>query len=86
MLNICGVIVCHCHGVSDRTIQFEAGLGAGDVDEVARRCGAGADCGGCLPTIEDLLEIRTLDTPLTGTVCPAAAQPRTGGTTIDLAS
>jgi bacterioferritin-associated ferredoxin len=52
------VIVCHCHGVSDRRIQAEASLGARDADEIARRCGAGSDCGGCYPLIEDILEIR----------------------------
>lgn len=50
------MIVCHCHGVSDRRIRAEAGLGASDADDLARRCGAGGDCGGCLPLIEDLLE------------------------------
>ena len=60
VLNISVVIVCHCFGVSDRRIHAEAGLGAQDADEVARRCGAGTDCGGCFPLIEDILEIRTL--------------------------
>lgn len=56
--NINLVIVCHCFGVSDRRILAEAGLGAGDAGDVARRCGAGSDCGGCTNRIEDLLEIR----------------------------
>lgn len=34
-------------------------------DELAERCGAGSDCGGCLPLIEDLmLEAPTRDTPV----------------------
>ena len=44
--------------MSDRRIQAEASLGARDADEIARRCGAGSDCGGCYPLIEDILEIR----------------------------
>ena len=56
LLNITDVIVCHCHGVSDRRVQAEAGLGATDVDDLAARCGAGSDCGGCLPLLEDLLD------------------------------
>jgi bacterioferritin-associated ferredoxin len=44
--------------VSDRRIHAEANLGAEDADEIARRCGAGTDCGGCYPLIEDILEIR----------------------------
>jgi bacterioferritin-associated ferredoxin len=46
--------------VSDRRIHAEASLGAKDADEVARRCGAGSDCGGCYPLIEDILEVRVL--------------------------
>jgi len=45
--------------VSDRRILAEASLGAKDTDEVARRCGAGSDCGGCTPLIEEILEIRS---------------------------
>jgi len=45
--------------VSDRRILAEASLGAEDTDEVARRCGAGSDCGGCTPLIEEILEIRS---------------------------
>lgn len=60
LLNITLVIVCHCFGVSDRRIHAEAGLGAGNADEIARRCGAGSDCGGCADLIEDILEVRLL--------------------------
>lgn len=59
LLNIMLVIICHCHGVSDRRILAEAGLGARCADEVAQRCGAGSDCGGCFEWIENVLEIRT---------------------------
>lgn len=55
VLNIDLVIVCHCHGVSDRRIRRELRRGAACPDELAQRCGAGSDCGGCMPLIEDLL-------------------------------
>jgi bacterioferritin-associated ferredoxin len=55
VLNIHLVIVCHCHGVSDRRIRREARRGVGCPDELAERCGAGSDCGGCVPLIEDLM-------------------------------
>jgi bacterioferritin-associated ferredoxin len=45
------VIVCHCEVVSDRRIRREVEAGALSVDEVADRCGAGAHCGSCRPTI-----------------------------------
>jgi bacterioferritin-associated ferredoxin len=38
--------VCHCRGVTDRTINAAIASGAGTVEQIARRCGAGADCGG----------------------------------------
>jgi bacterioferritin-associated ferredoxin len=63
VLNITSVIVCHCFGVSDRRILAEAGLGAGSSGDIARRCGAGSDCGGCTNRIEDLLEIRLVGEP-----------------------
>ena len=42
-------------GVSDRRIRREAKRGIACPDELAQRCGAGSDCGGCMPLIEDLL-------------------------------
>jgi len=72
MLNITLVIVCHCHGVSDRRIRREARRGIACPDELAQRCGAGSDCGGCLATIEDLL----VDLPRTdGAVSPVGVTP-----------
>ncbi|MFA9429759.1 bacterioferritin-associated ferredoxin [Egicoccus sp. AB-alg2] len=47
--------VCHCNVVSDRTIRAAISAGARDVDEVTDHCDAGDTCGGCIPTIEDLL-------------------------------
>jgi bacterioferritin-associated ferredoxin len=49
------VLLCHCHVVSDRTVRAVAQAGAVDVDAVTSLCGAGGDCGGCVPAIEDLL-------------------------------
>lgn len=47
--------VCHCNVVSDKTIRAVIADGARDLDAVAIRCRAGDACGGCVPTIEDLL-------------------------------
>lgn len=55
VLNIVSVIVCHCNGVSDRHLRRELRQGVSCPDELARRCGAGTDCGGCMQFIEDLL-------------------------------
>ena len=49
------MIVCHCQGVSDRRIRAEVEAGARTFDEISGRCGAGAHCGSCRPTIGVLL-------------------------------
>jgi bacterioferritin-associated ferredoxin len=51
------MIVCHCNVVSDRVVRAAVQAGACCVEEVAERCGAGAECGGCQPRIERLLII-----------------------------
>ena len=48
-------MVCSCAAVNDRRIVAEIVDGALDVETVADRCGAGAQCGECRPTIEALL-------------------------------
>ena len=54
------MLVCHCRRVNDRAIAATVEAGARSVPDVAARCGAGTRCGGCWPTISELLEsIRT---------------------------
>lgn len=57
------MLVCHCKAVPERRIRAEAVLGAASVDEVGDRCGAGTDCGGCRPVIEEILDETTLGFP-----------------------
>ena len=52
------MLLCHCRGVSDRVIDAAITCGARCPDDVAQACGAGADCGGCRPAIEELLAER----------------------------
>ena len=49
------MLICHCRSVNDRTIRAAIVEGAQNPESVARRCGAGADCGGCLPALRALL-------------------------------
>lgn len=49
------MLLCHCRAISDRVIRTAISSGARCPDEVARACGARADCGGCRPAVEDLL-------------------------------
>ena len=50
------MLVCHCHVVNDRRIRAEIERGARDEIDIARACGAGTDCGGCVPAISRLLD------------------------------
>ena len=52
------MLICHCQAVNERTITASILAGARCTEEVAEMCGAGAQCGGCLPAIEELLEVR----------------------------
>jgi bacterioferritin-associated ferredoxin len=58
------MIVCHCRAVNHATVLETIGLGAGDVDSVARTCGAGSVCGGCRPTVEAFLAASDVDTAI----------------------
>jgi bacterioferritin-associated ferredoxin len=47
--------ICACKAVTDRTVSAAMAAGARSVDDVTRRCGAGEECGGCLPLLQELL-------------------------------
>jgi len=53
------MLVCHCNGISDRTIRRTIRAGAKTVSEVKRACGAGGCCGSCNPAIRTLLRLET---------------------------
>ena len=50
------MIVCSCHGVTDREIRRLARAGARCTRDVARACGAGSCCGGCRITVAAILD------------------------------
>jgi len=49
------MLVCHCHGITDRTIRQQVREGAASPAQVSRRCRAGSRCGGCRPLIRELV-------------------------------
>jgi bacterioferritin-associated ferredoxin len=53
------MIVCHCKGISDKTIRRAVREGAHTIDEVGVSCRAGTECGGCLDTIRWLIHSET---------------------------
>ena len=50
------VLICHCNVVSDRAVRAAISAGATQVEQITALCGAGGECGGCVPSIEALLE------------------------------
>jgi len=56
---------CSCKVVRDEAVIDAIEAGASTVDDVAAACGAGSDCGGCLPTIEAMLALTRADDPAT---------------------
>ena len=50
------MIVCHCLAVNDRLIEAVAAGEALTVEDVIERCGAGARCGGCRDSIQQVLD------------------------------
>jgi len=50
------MIVCHCNRVTDRTIRAVVRDGASTRSEVSMACRAGRSCGGCVGTIEKIID------------------------------
>ena len=57
------MIVCVCRNVSDRAICRLIAEGAGTVEDVAARSGAGTGCGGCRVSLARLVAERRSDEP-----------------------
>jgi len=49
------MIVCHCNGVSDRTLRRSIRSGVTTLSGLQEVCGAGSCCGSCTPTLRSLL-------------------------------
>jgi bacterioferritin-associated ferredoxin len=49
------MFVCLCNGVTSQTVAETVAAGALTTKDVARACGAGADCGRCRRTVQAML-------------------------------
>ncbi|HEX2877572.1 MAG TPA: (2Fe-2S)-binding protein [Polyangiaceae bacterium] len=49
------MIVCHCHGVTDREIRACVQQGARSCGDVGDVCGAGTGCGGCASLVAEVV-------------------------------
>jgi bacterioferritin-associated ferredoxin len=50
------MIVCHCHGVTDREIRASVQNGARTCADIADGCGAGSGCGGCASLVAEIVQ------------------------------
>jgi bacterioferritin-associated ferredoxin len=50
------VLVCHCHAVNDRAIRQAVREGACSYRQVALACKAGRRCGGCRPSVLQVMD------------------------------
>ena len=50
------MIVCHCLAINDRLIEAVAEGASVTVDDIIDRCGAGARCGGCRESIQQVID------------------------------
>ena len=50
------MLVCHCHGVSDREIRRCVRAGGKTVGAVSEACRAATGCGGCRPLVAKIVE------------------------------
>ena len=55
------MMVCLCEGVSERKVRKAIDHGAASVDEVTAMCRAGGRCGGCRPTIDQMVTARVAE-------------------------
>jgi bacterioferritin-associated ferredoxin len=70
------MIVCHCHGISDRAIRRAVREGAVSSDEVTRSCSAGGTCGGCRPRIDAIVDHEQHTRARSDAQAPAFSQAR----------
>ncbi len=50
------MIVCHCKGISERSVRRAVRDGAATPGELGNACSAGADCGGCHPLLQEIID------------------------------
>jgi assimilatory nitrate reductase catalytic subunit len=62
---------CSCRAVSVREVKKAVRAGAHDVEAIGEATGAGTCCGGCHPTLDDILERAGVQPPPVGAVAGA---------------
>ena len=57
------MIVCHCHAVNDRAIRQAVREGACSYRQVSLACKAGRRCGGCRPSVMQVIDEELANAP-----------------------
>lgn len=73
-----GPIVCVCHQVGANRIGDAIARGCRTADAIGRDCGAGTNCGSCLPEIHRMLSREVSNLRHAGEPCEASAKEATG--------
>lgn len=60
--------VCMCLGVTESEIRACIRMGAATLDEISERCAAGTGCGGCLDSVEAILDGTSLTAATLGEI------------------
>ncbi|MFV0524870.1 MAG: (2Fe-2S)-binding protein [Acidimicrobiales bacterium] len=70
------MVVCHCRALNYAAIVELVRSGERTVEALAAACGAGGDCGGCRPVLEEMLAVTDRSGPEATSVIAA---PPVGG-------
>jgi bacterioferritin-associated ferredoxin len=57
------MFVCLCNGVTSQVVADAVAAGASTTKDVAKACGAGADCGRCRRTVRAIIASKSNDRP-----------------------
>lgn len=68
------MLICHCNGVSDRTVRRVVREGARTVSEVGSACGAGTCCRGCSSSIGKIIRIESRQHTREDATVPASTE------------
>jgi len=61
------MILCICHGISDREVRALIDQGAATVRDISSQCKAGTDCGACVRDLRKMTRRKQRHTERTNT-------------------
>jgi bacterioferritin-associated ferredoxin len=67
------MIVCICHGITERDIEAAVQAGAHDASSVRAELGCGSTCGSCLSEVENIVRSQRFSIPVLSSHFPLAS-------------